>query len=155
VAWDESSAILYVNAVLGCRTSREGGPSALAAGPTGRTPAYGYHLDENRHGSIKIRVNAKLSGETDYATLGYFAGKIAQDRVAIFSGIPPSISQHELKCLGAALATSGSAALFHVVGVTPEAPTEELAAGFKKISASDIYEFNLAEVKKTEESFPE
>jgi predicted aconitase len=152
VAWAESSAIIYANAVLGGRTNREGGPSALAAGLTGRVPAYGYHLDENRHGSIKIRVNVKLAGETDYATLGYFAGKIAQGRVPIFSEIPPFISQHELKCLGAALATSGSAALFHVVGVTPEAPTEEMATGFKKIGPSDTFEFNLTELKKTEES---
>jgi predicted aconitase len=152
VAWAESSAIIYANAVLGGRTNREGGPSALAAGLTGRVPAYGYHLDENRHGSMKIRVNAKLAGETDYATLGYFAGKIAQGRVPIFTEIPLSISQHELKCLGAALATSGSTALFHVVGVTPEAPTEEMATGFKKIGPSDTFEFNLAELKKTEES---
>lgn len=152
VAWAESSAIIYANAVLGARTNREGGPSALAAGLTGRVPAYGYHLDENRHGSIKIRVNAKLNAETEYATLGYFAGKIAQDKVPILTGIPPSVSQDELKCLGAALATSGSAALFHVVGVTPEAPTEEMATGFKKIGPSDTFEFNLTELKKTEES---
>lgn len=151
VAWAESSAIIYANAILGGRTNREGGPSALAAGLTGRVPGYGYHLDENRHGKIKVKVNAKLKGDTDYATLGYFAGKIAQDRVPIFSEIPPSISQDELKCLGAALATSGSVAHFHVVGVTPEAFTEEMAAGFKKVSSSDTFEFNLAELKKTEE----
>lgn len=152
IAWGESSAIVYANAILGSRTNREGGPTALAAGLTGRTPAYGYHLDENRYGKLKIEVTANLKGDTDYATLGYFAGRIAQDRVPVFTGIPYSISNHELKCLGAAVATSGSVAHFHVVGVTPEAPTEEMATGFKKISSSDTFEFGLAELEKTEES---
>lgn len=152
IAWCESSAVLYANAILGGRTNREGGPSALAAGLTGRVPAYGYHLDENRYGKLKIVVHVDLKGDTDYATLGYFAGKIAQDRVPILTGIPPSISDHELKCLGAALATSGSVAHYHVVGVTPEAPTEEVASGFKKIISSDTFEFGFTEFKETEES---
>jgi hypothetical protein len=152
VAWAESSAIIYANAVIGARTNREGGPTALAAGLTGRAPAYGYHLDENRRGQIKIRVDARLKGDSDYATLGYFGGKVAQNRVPIFTGIPPSVSQDELKCLGAALATSGSVAHFHVVGVTPEAATEEMAAGFTKIDSSDTFEFNLKELRRTEES---
>ncbi len=152
VAWAESSAILYANAVLGSRTNREGGPSALASALTGRTPAYGYHLDENRYGKLKVKVDVNLKGDTDYGTLGYFVGRIAQDRVPVLTGIPTFISQHELKCLGAALATSGSVAHYHVVGVTPEAPTEEAATGYNKIPSSDIFEFGSKELKKTEES---
>lgn len=152
VAWGESSAILFANAVLGSRTNREGGPTALAAGITGRTPAYGYHMDENRYGTLKIIVNADLRGDSDYATLGYFVGRIAQDRVPILTGIPPSISLHELKCLGAALSVSGSVAHYHVVGVTPEAPSEQIASGSKRIGSSDTFEFGLAELKETEES---
>ena len=152
VAWCESSAVIYVNAVLGARTNREGGPSALAAALTGRTPAYGYHLDENRFGELKVNVNTFLKGDTDYSTLGYFTGKIAQNRVPIFSGIPSSVSQHELKCLGAGLATSGSVAHYHVVGVTPEASTEEMSTGSKKITSSDVFEFGSTELETTEAS---
>jgi predicted aconitase len=152
VAWGESSAISYVNAVLGGRTNREGGPTGLAAGLTGRTPAYGYHLDENRHGNLKIMVHADLKGDTDYATLGFFTGKIAQDRVPIFIGISPFISHHELKSLGAGLATSGSVAHYHVIGVTSEAPTEDAASGSRKIGSSDTFEFGLKELKETEEN---
>jgi len=152
VAWCESSAVIYANAVLGSRTNREGGPTGLAAGITGRTPAYGYHLDEKRHGNLKMIVRTELKGDTDYATLGYFVGTIAQDRVPIFTGIPHSVSRDELKCLGAALATSGSVAHYHVVGVTPEAPTEEAASGYKKISSSDTFEFNSKDLEETEES---
>lgn len=152
IAWAESSAIVYANAVLGGRCNKESGLTALMAGITGRTPAYGYHLDENRFGKLKIMVGVPLKGETDYATLGFFAGKIAQDRIPFFTGIPLSASNHELKCLGAALATSGSVAHYHVVGVTPEAPSEELASGFKKIHSSDCIEVTLKELKKTKES---
>jgi predicted aconitase len=152
IAWGESSAVVYTNAILGSRTNREGAPTVLAAALTGRTPAYGYHLDDNRYGKLKIIVNANLKGDTDYATLGYFAGGIAKDKVPIFTGIPPSVSNHELKCLGAALATSGSVSHYHVVGVTPEAPTEEVGAGFKTIGSSNTFGFGSKEIKETEES---
>ncbi len=152
VAWGESSAIIYANAVLGARTNREGGPTGLASAITGRTPACGLHLDENRCGVLKFTVNTELKGATDYATLGCFAGRIAQDRVPIFTGIPAAVSRDELKCLGTALANAGSVAHYHVVGVTREAPTEEAASGSKKISASDTFEFGSRELRKTEES---
>jgi predicted aconitase len=152
VAWGESSAVLYANAVLGSRTNREGGPTILASGLTGRTPAYGYHLDENRCGKLKIRVNAPLKGGTDYATLGYFAGRIAQDRVPILTGLSPFMSQDEIKCLGAALGTAGSVSHYHVVGVTPEAPTEKVASGSKQIGSSDTFEFGPKDLKETEAS---
>jgi len=152
VAWGESSAVIYANAVIGARTNREGGPSALAAAITGRTPACGYHLDENRRGQIEVINHVDLKCATDYATLGYFIGKIAGDRVPIIMGIPSSISQDEIKCFGAPLAVTGSISHYHIVGVTPEAPTEEAASGGKKIGPSDIFEFGERELKETEES---
>jgi predicted aconitase len=135
VAWNESSAIVFANSVLGARTNREGGPSALAAALTGRVPEYGYHLDRNRHGNFGVVVNATLNHLHDYGTLGYFIGKIAEDKVPVFFGIPHSVHWDELKHLGAAVATSGSVALFHVIGVTPEALTEEAAFGPRRKKA--------------------
>ncbi len=152
VAWCESSAVVYANAVLGSRTNREGGPTALAAALTGRIPAYGYHLDGNRYGCLKIIVQTELKGITDYATLGHFAGKIVQDRVPIFTGIPPSVSQDELKYLSGAIACAGSVSHYHVVGVTPEAPTEEAARGPNRIGPSDTFLFGPKELKETEAS---
>ncbi|MFC2001129.1 aconitase X [Chloroflexota bacterium] len=152
LAWCESSAIIYANAVMGSRTNREGGPSGLASAIAGRTPAYGYHLDENRYGTLKIMVNAELRGDTDYATLGCFTGRIAQDRVPIFTGIPDCVSRDELKCLGTALANAGSVAHYHVVGITHEAPTEEAASGSKIINSSNTFNFGPRELKETEES---
>ena len=117
LAWSESSAVSYANSVMGSRTNREGGPSALAAALIGKTPNYGYHLEENRTPTIEIRVEGRLSG-TDYGALGYLAGAIAGDRVPLFQleSVP---SNDERKALGAAMAASGAVALYYVEGVPP------------------------------------
>ncbi|MBA7560801.1 hypothetical protein ES708_02432 [subsurface metagenome] len=151
IAWSESSAVVFANSVLGARTNREGGPSSLAAALTGRVPEYGYHLDQNRYGNLKILVTARLKDSHDYGTLGYFIGRVAEDKVPVLTGIPPSVSGDELKQLGAAAATSGSVALYHAVGVTPEAPTEEAAFGPKKAKDWQTVEFSEKELRETEE----
>jgi predicted aconitase len=125
VAWGESSAIAFVNSVLGARTNREGGPTALAAAITGRVPAYGFHLDENRKGNYLIKVEMNLKTERDFGVLGYFTGQIAGKNVPVFEGIKERPTIECLKALSAALASSGAVALYHIVGITPEAPTVE------------------------------
>lgn len=120
VAWGESSAIVYVNSVIGARTNREGGPSALAAAVTGRVPNYGLHLDEERKGAVLIRVEKELITDTDFAVLGYHVGKIVGNKIPVFGGIRNRPSLENLKALGAALATSGGVALFHIIDHTPE-----------------------------------
>ncbi|HWQ63402.1 MAG TPA: aconitase X catalytic domain-containing protein [Methanospirillum sp.] len=121
LAWSESSAVAYANSVIGARTNREGGPSALAAAILGRTPAYGLHLVENRSPVLSFHVEdaPEKSDESWYGALGYLAGKIAGNRVPIFTGIRPSRDQ--LKNLGAAMAATGATALYHVQDITPEA----------------------------------
>ncbi|MHC1755967.1 MAG: aconitase X [Methanosarcina sp.] len=119
LAWSESSAISYANSVIGARTNREGGPSALSAALLGKTANYGFHLDENRVPEVSISVECSLR-ESDYGALGYVAGKIIGNRVPIFH-IKDTPEKDELKALGAAMAASGSVALYHVEGVTPEA----------------------------------
>ncbi len=118
IAWSESSAIIYANSVLGARTNREGGPSALAAAIAGRTPLYGLHLNENRLPSIEIH-SPRLREEYEFAALGYLTGKIVGDGVPLFRELG-SPSRDQLKALGAGLACAGGVALFHVEGVTPE-----------------------------------
>lgn len=152
LAWGESSAVVYVNSVIGARTNNEAGFTALAAGLTGKTPAYGMHLDQNRFGNIKIEITTPLNGETDYGALGTFAGKIAQDDVPVFSGIPESATHHELLSLCAAVATSGTVAHMHVVGITPEAPTEKAAIGGAAIGSADMHEFGAKELDETRTS---
>jgi len=119
VAWSESSAVSYVNSVIGARTNREGGPSALSAALIGKTANFGYHLDENREPTISVTVECDLSG-ADYAALGYIAGKTVGSKVPLFF-LQNEPEGDELKALGAAMAASGAVALYHVDGVTPDA----------------------------------
>jgi predicted aconitase len=118
LAWSESSAVSYANSVIGARTNREGGPSALSAALIGKTANYGFHLSENRVPEVSIDVACTLK-ESDYGALGYVTGKIVGSRVPVFhlKNIPKT---DELKALGAAMAASGAVALYHVEGVTPE-----------------------------------
>jgi phosphomecalonate degydratase large subunit len=120
LAWSESSAVSYANSVIGARTNREGGPSALAAALVGKTPCYGYHLDENRRPTHLIVVDADLAG-SDYGALGFLAGRIVKDGVPMFT-LKSGPSRDELKALGAAMAASGSVALYYVEDVTPRPP---------------------------------
>ncbi len=119
ISWSESSAVCYANSVLGAKTNREGGPGALSAAICGKTAEYGYHLDKNRLANIIIEVEANLIG-TDYGALGYIVGKIVGDGVPYFKLLNCTPSINDLKYLGAALASSGAVALYHVEHSTPE-----------------------------------
>lgn len=149
VAWGESSAIAFVNSVLGARTNREGGPTALAAALTGRVPNYGYHLDENRVGTHLVKVEIPLKTDKDFAVLGYFAGSIVKTGVPVFEGIEERPRIEALKALGAALASSGGVALYHIIGITPEAQKKEDVVK----SELPVLTFGQAEYDKVCEKF--
>jgi predicted aconitase len=124
LAWSESSAVCFANSVIGARTNREGGPSALAAALTGVTPEYGYHLTENRQPTLTIKVQAHLDreGNDDYGALGRAIGERLEGTRAVpyLLGIQdPSLEN--LKSFCASIATYGGTALFHMQGITPEA----------------------------------
>jgi hypothetical protein len=121
LAWSESSAVSYANSVIGARTNREGGPSALAAALVGKTALYGYHLDENRRPSHLVEVEADLRG-SDYGALGFLVGRTVKDGVPFFRLKGRMPVPDELKALGAAMAASGSVALYYVENATPEPP---------------------------------
>ena len=122
IAWAESSAVCYSNSVIGARTNREGGPSALAAALTGKTPNYGYHLDKNRHGQVLVKVNSPVTGTDEFGVLGKIIGdKLVElgKKIPYITGIP-SATVEELKSFCASVATYGGTALFHMEDVTPE-----------------------------------
>ncbi len=137
VAWAESSAVAFANSVLGARTNREGGPSALAAAICGVTPEYGLHLDENRIASLVVDVRCKLESTADFGALGSAVGKLAKRRCPAFKGI--KATEEQLKVLGASMAATGSVPLFFVENVTPEYNVAEGAEGIP---------FTDAELKK-------
>jgi predicted aconitase len=122
ISWSESSAVCYANSVIGARTNREGGPSALASSLTGLTPEYGFHLSENRTPSLTIQVTAQLAENSDFGALGKVIGEQIQASKAIpyIQGVQKATLEN-LKSFCASLATYGGAALFHMQGITPEA----------------------------------
>jgi len=132
LSWSESSAVSYANSVLGARTNREGGPSALAAALVGKTPEYGYHLDKNRVPDIAIKIDFPLTG-ADFGALGYVVGKIIHSRVPQFSFVTQP-NADELKALGAGMAATGAVALFYSEKRTKPSETLELSR-----SDLDIY----------------
>jgi predicted aconitase len=120
VAWSESSAVTFANSVLGARTNREGGPSALAAAFVGKTPNYGLHLDENRIADMHVQVNANLSKLSDWGALGYAIGKKAENKIPYITGIKTA-QLDELKSFCASVVTYGAKPLFYMKGITPGA----------------------------------
>lgn len=133
VAFSESSATPYVNSILGARSNRESSVSALASSVTGVTPYYGLHLDANRRGNMLVRVEATLRDPYDWGLLGWYIGKFTGNRVPVIR-IPGLDRLHRptpemLLYFGAELNTSGAVPMFHIVGVTPEALTEDAAFG--------------------------
>ena len=133
VAWGESNAIAFANSVLGARTERYGDFLDACCALTGRAPLHGLHLDEHRLATVVVDaagVPATLKArDVFYPVLGTWLGLEVGRDIAAILGLPASVTEDQLKALGAAAASSGSVALFHVVGVTPEAPTLEAALG--------------------------
>jgi predicted aconitase len=123
VAMGDTGVVIYSNSVCGARSNFEGGPSALSAGLTGRTPRYGFHLDERRRGSLHVRTTYTPESLNDWGALGGVIGRLAGDywNVPVVEGLRRVPTSDELKHFGAAMASFGSVALFHLVGITPEA----------------------------------
>ncbi len=142
IAWAESSAVCYANSVIGARTNREGGPSALAAALTGVTPEYGFHLEENRRPGITLELTAALTENNDFGALGIVIGKhlesLKNKPIVYITGVERA-SVEQLKSFCASLATYGGAGLFHMAGITPEAeryapPAEKISVGAAEIN---------------------
>ena len=131
VAWAESNAIVFVNSVLGARTARYGDFSDIAAAIAGCVPYAGLHRPDARLASLVVELDdsaiAMLDDESGFGALGLVVGEVADGRIPAIVGLPAATSEDDLKALGAGAASSGSVALFHAVGITPAAPTLEVA----------------------------
>jgi predicted aconitase len=128
VAWAESNAIVFCNAVLGARTERYGDFTDIACAITGRVPDAGLHRTDARRAALVLRIGPDvpdrlLQADAFYPVLGVVLGRRAGGRVAAITGLPPNLSEDRLKAVGAAAASSGAVAMFHAVGSTPEAAT--------------------------------
>jgi predicted aconitase len=127
VAWAESNAIVFANSVLGARTSRYGDFFDICAALTGRVPEAGLHLSTNRRARVVVRLDGlserQLESDLLYPLLGTLIGERCGASIAAIVGLPSSASEDRLKALGAAAASTGAVAMFHAVGITPEAAT--------------------------------
>jgi predicted aconitase len=138
VAWGDTGTVIWANSVCGARTNFESGPAAMAAAMTRRVPEYGYHLDACRKGTFLVEVDARLEDYADWGALAKLVGEPRQSyfEVPVFSGIRRAPTADELKHLGASLASYGSMAMYHMVGVTPEASSLDAAFGANEPSAT-------------------
>jgi len=131
IAWGESNAIAFANSVIGARSERYPDLMDVCAAITGRVPATGLHLTENRAGQILLRLSGVTrqiqEDDSFYPVLGHLIGRIAQERIPVVEGLEVIPAEDQLKALCAAVASSGAVALMHLVGITPEAPTTEAA----------------------------
>ena len=137
IAWSESSAVTFANSVLGAKTNREGGPSALAAAFVGKTPCYGLHLDENRIPDIHVQVNASLTKLSDWGALGYAIGKKAENKIPFITGIKAA-ELDELKSFCASVVTYGAKPLFYIKCITPGAELQTQPEETVSIEQADL-----------------
>jgi predicted aconitase len=137
IAWSESSAVTFANSVIGAKTNREGGPSALAAAFVGKTPCYGLHLDENRVPEVHVQVNAELTKLSDWGALGYAIGKKAENKIPYITGVKAA-DLDELKSFCASVVTYGAKPLFYIKGITPGAEQQPQPKETVTIEQADI-----------------
>jgi predicted aconitase len=151
IAWGESNAICYANSVLGARTNRYGDYIDICAAITGRVPKCGLHLKQNRKGQILLRLvdidPAIMQSNAFYAILGHLIGSLAEDKIPVIEGLSVEASSDQLKAFCAAAASSGAVALFHAVGVTPEANTLEDA--FHGDTPERVIDIHLSDLHKS------
>ncbi|MGI9500857.1 MAG: aconitase X [Geminicoccaceae bacterium] len=143
LAYGDTGVVIYCNSVLGARSNFEGGPAALAAGLAGCVPRYGLHLDHHRRGTCRFKVDGQPLGLSDWGALGGIIGRLAGSywAVPVIEGIEAPPGSDALKHMGAAMASFGSVPLFHIVGITPEAPDLEAVVD----PAMDVHEIGEAD----------
>ena len=151
VAYGDTVVVIYSNSVCGARSNYEGGPSALAAGLTGRTPRYGLHLEQKRIPTKKFLVKFEPEELTDWGLLGALIGKISGSywEVPIIEGINHNPKSDELKHFGASMASYGSIPLFHMIGTTPEAKNYSS----KYLNELDEHEITLNDILSLKSHF--
>ena len=143
VAWNESASAPYVNAVLGARTNREGA-TALASALTGYTVEYGMHVEANRRGSVIVEVDAAgVQGSDAFAVLGGAVARACGGRIPVIEGIAARPTLDEFTAFCASFATVGPLAIFHMAGITPEAPTRDAALCNEPVSTTRITRADL------------
>ena len=154
IAWAESNAIVFANSVLGARTERYGDFIDICAAITGRVPRTGLHIPDNRRADLVLDLGGLdprlLQEDISYPILGHLTGHVSGVSIPAIVGLPADTTEDQLKNLGAAAASSGGVALFHAVGITPEAPTlDEMTGGQEPLRTIEVETTDLKEARRS------
>jgi phosphomecalonate degydratase large subunit len=156
VAWAESSAVVYANSVIGCRSNKITAGMDIACAILGVTPKFGMLEDQNRTARVEFRLSAGPISDLDYRSAGYYIGKKSGARVPVLTGLPTNVTTDELKHLGAGAAAAGPVTMIHYPGITPGTPSPDAATSGESVETIDLTREGLkeveAELNQTEES---
>ena len=148
VAWAESSAVVFANSLMGCRTNKITAGLDLACALTGLTPRFGMLVDENRRARVSFHVDVGALSDLDYRSVGFHLGKTAGARVPVLAGLPADVTSDEVKHLGAAAAAAGPVTMVHLPGITPGSDSERDAAGGERLERIEIQRPDLDSVEE-------
>jgi predicted aconitase len=147
-SWTGSSGVVFANSVLGARGNMEGAVTNYCVAITGRIPEYGMLLDENRRGKVLVDCSGmdfSTFTDADYGALAFHVGKVVGDEIPVFVGLPRKMTLEQLRAIASPLHVSGAVPMFHIPGLTPEAPTLEAASGGEKLERVQV---EMSEVKR-------
>jgi predicted aconitase len=147
VAWAESSAVVFANSILGCRSNKITAGMDVACAILGLTPKFGMLNDESRRASVAFRLAAELSSDLDYRSIGFFVGRNAGSRVPALLGLPSTMSSDQVKHLGAAAAAAGPVTMIHFPGITPGSKNLAEATGGANVEEVEITRSDLTELE--------
>lgn len=154
IAWSESNAVAFANSVIGARTNRYGDYLDICCALTGRVPAAGLHLDEPRLATVVVELEPippELALRDDfYPVLGYLLGSVVAEEIPVVTGLECQPTEDQLKAMAAAAASSGEVAMFHIAGITPEAPTLSDALGYR--AARRTLTISMTDLQRTREA---
>jgi hypothetical protein len=152
IAWGESNAIVFANSVLGARTNRYGDFADLACAITGRAPFAGLHTDAGRTATVVVKLDPAskwMEQELLYPLLGHWVGLRCGNGIPAIVGLDSRTTEDDLKALGAAAASSGATAMFHAVGITPEADTLERATRSRDVPELEVSDVELSAIRQS------
>ncbi|MDE1858490.1 MAG: aconitase X catalytic domain-containing protein [Thaumarchaeota archaeon] len=148
VAWAESSAVVFANSVLGCRSNKITAGMDVSCAVLGLTPMFGMLEDENRTATVSFKLNLGPLTDLDYRSIGFFTGRRAGARVPVLEGLPASVTSDEIKHLGAGAAAAGPVTMIHLPGITPGSKTASAATAGEKVEQIEVSRSDLAAVEE-------
>ena len=147
VAWAESSAVVFANSVLGCKSNKITSGMDVSCAVLGLTPNFGMLKDENRKAAVAFKVGTGDLSDLDYRSVGFFVGRHAGSKIPALLGLSHGVGSDQVKHLGAAAAAAGPVTMIHLPGITPGSDTLFDATGGENVEEMEISRSDLQEVE--------